>query len=225
MLGPSVALADSPYRLDLRVDLPVLALGAAGSTLALVEVPPAACLPDCEPEGINALDRMVLGNYSETAHTIADVGVIAMLLAPPLLNAFDSGGDGWATDTVVYAEALVLTQALTQIVKFAVRRPAPLVYDPEVPAQAQRSRDASRSFFSGHTSMAFAAASAYTTTFWLRHPDSPMRWVVLGSGLVLGLAIGVLKVEAGYHFWTDIAAGALAGSAIGVLVPMLHTSD
>ena len=35
----------------------------------------------------------------------------------------------------------------------------------------------------------------------------------------------VLRVEAGKHFWTDVIAGSIAGSSIGVLVPTLHRSD
>ena len=60
---------------------------------------------------------------------------------------------------------------------------------------------------------------------WRLGGSSPMRWVVLGSGLLLGVAVGLLKVEAGYHFWTDIAAGALVGTGIGTLVPLLHARE
>jgi len=224
-LVPARVAADSPYTLNLRVDLPVIALGAAGTMMGLLEVPPAACLPDCSPDGINALDRTALGNYSESAYTAANVGVAALLLAPLVLDGVDSAGDGWLEDTVVYAETLLLTQTLTQLLKFAVRRPAPLVYDPDVPASVKRGRDASRSFVSGHTSMAFAAATSYATTFWLRHPESSARWLVAGAGAALALAVGVLKVVAGYHFWTDIAAGALIGVGSGALVPLLHSQN
>lgn len=41
--------------------------------------------------------------------------------------------------------------------------------------------------------------------------------------LLMASAIGVLEVEAGYHHWTDIFAGALIGTSVGVLVPLLHT--
>jgi membrane-associated phospholipid phosphatase len=221
-LAPASAAADSPYTLNLRVDLPLIALGGAGSMTALIEVPPAACLPDCSPDGINALDRTALGHYSASAYTAANVGVAALMLTPLVLDGIDSGGDGWIEDTAVFAQALLLTQTMTQLLKFAVRRPAPLVYDPDVPDSAKRGRDASRSFISGHTSMAFAAATSYAVTFWLRHPDSAARWVVIGAGAAVALAVGLLKVAAGYHFWTDIAAGALVGAGTGALVPLLH---
>jgi membrane-associated phospholipid phosphatase len=46
--------------------------------------------------------------------------------------------------------------------------------------------------------------------------------VVLGSSLSAATVVGLLKIHAGYHYPTDIAAGAVVGTSIGVLVPMLH---
>jgi len=226
LLGwPPSAVADSPgspYSLELKIDLPVIALGAAFSLMALIEVPPPECFPGCSSARINALDRTALGNYSEGAHTVADIAVASLLTLPVLLNAIDSRGAGWLEETVVFGETLLLAQALTQLTKFAVRRNAPFVYDPNAPEDAVQSRDASRSFISGHTTMAFAATTAYSVTFWQRHPDSPMRWVVASLGAALSLGVGILKIAAGYHFATDVLAGALVGAGIGALVPALH---
>jgi membrane-associated phospholipid phosphatase len=222
---PSAARDDggSPYALDWGIDGPLFALGLAGVSLNFVEVPPAPCLPHCEaPADMNALDRRVLGKYSPDAHTAADVMVAALLAAPQLLNLADSGGRGWFEDTAVALQALMFTQGAVQLTKFAVRRGAPILYDDGVPLEERQGRDASRSFFSGHTATAFVAASSYTTTYWLRHPDDPWRWVVLAGTHSLAMAVGLLKVHAGYHYWTDVGAGALVGSSIGVLVPMLH---
>ena len=70
-----------------------------------------------------------------------------------------------------------------------------------------------------------AATTAFSVTYFLRNPDDPLRWLVLGSGIALSLGVGILKVYAGHHFWTDIAAGALVGASVGVLVPILHVQD
>jgi len=219
----SPARAASPFELNLRLDLPVMGLGAAFSLLALVEVAPPACFPGCDASRINAIDRSVLGNYSESAHTAADLGVAALLTLPLLWNAIDGGGSGFIEDTVVYAETLLLAQALTQLSKFAARRTAPFAYDPDAPAEAISSKDAARSFISGHTTMAFAATTAFSVTYWLRHPDDPLRWVIAGVGAALAAGVAVLKIAAGYHFITDVVAGALVGVGIGTLVPLLHT--
>ena len=228
---PAVAAADaavpaeggSPYQLRPAVDVPIFGLATAGFMLNFVEAPPAACLPDCDPpDDMNALDRAALGHYSKAAHTAADVMVISLLAAPQLANLIDSRGRGWLVDTAVFAQALLLTQGAVQLTKFSVERGAPLLYDETVPLEERQGRDASRSFVSGHTSTAFMAASSYTVTYWLRHPGSPWRWVVLAGTHCLATFVGLLKIQAGYHYPTDIAAGALVGSSIGVLTPMLH---
>jgi len=219
------AEADSPFELELKVDLPLISIGAGISLMGFIEVPPPACFPRCDDSAINALDRVALGHYSQGAHSVATVAVAALLALPLALNAFDSGGAGWIEDTIVYGEALVFAQALVQLTKFAVRRTAPFVYDSNAPEDAVRGADASRSFISGHAAMAFAATTAYAVTFWKRNPDSDLRWVVAGAGALLSLGVGILKIFAGYHFVTDIAAGALVGAGVGALVPLLHVPD
>lgn len=213
----------SPYRIDYRYDLPVLGLGLAGTSIAFIPISPADCVPDCVPlANLNALDELVLGNYSGTAHTIADISVLTLVLSPIVLDLIDSRGEGWVDDMTVYAQTLALAQSAVQLTKVAVRRNAPLLYGSDAPLEIQRSADANRSFISGHTTMSFAAVTAFTVTYWLRNPDDPLRWVVLFAGQALALGVGLLKIEAGYHYPTDIAAGALMGASIGALVPLLH---
>lgn len=224
-LSPGEARAHgSPYRLKWHYDAALVATGAAGSLAAFVGYPPVACFPECEPPpGMLGIDRSVIGNYSPPAHSLANVLVLGLVLSPLVINAADSRFDGWAEDTFVMLETILVTQALTQLSKAAVRRSAPLVYDPTAAREDVESPDASRSFISGHTSTSFAAATSYAVTFWKRHPTSPWRFVVLGVGEALALAVGLLKIEAGYHYPTDIAAGALVGGSMGLLIPMLHT--
>lgn len=221
----SPARAESPFQLKASVDLPVFGLAAALSTSALIELPPAACLPSCDPTRVNGFDRGVIGNYSEAHHRAADLLVAGFIVFPLILNAIDSRGKGWLTDTAVFLETMLVTQAVTHLTKAAVRRSAPFVYDPTVPMDVRTGSDSTRSFFSGHTSTAFAAATAYTVTYWLRNPKSPWRWVVLGVGAALAATTGVLKVRAGYHFWSDIVVGAVAGVSVGALVPLLHRRE
>ncbi len=213
----------SPFRIDYRFDLPILGLGLAGTSIAFIPIPPADCVPNCVPlPNLNALDELALGNYSSTAHSIANVGVMALVLSPILLDLLDSGGEGWIDDMTVYAQTLALAQSAVQLTKVAVRRNAPLLYGSDAPLEIQQSTDANRAFISGHTTMSFAAATAFTVTYWLRNPDDPLRWVVLFAGQALALGVGLLKIEAGFHYPTDIAAGALVGTSIGALVPLLH---
>lgn len=219
----SPAQAQSPYTLDAEVDVPVMLLGLSLSTLAFIDTAPPDCLPMCDASEINAFDRGVLGNYNPDFYTAADIGLYTLLGMPLLLNAIDSEGDGWFEDTAVFLEVILVTQGVTQLVKSATRREAPLVYDPSVSdAEKRGNTAASRSFWSGHTATAFAAATAYATTYWKRHPNDDARWVVIGVGAALATFVAVSKVEAGYHYWTDILAGAGAGIAFGLIIPALH---
>lgn len=229
LLEASPARADdpprgSPYRLKLAYDASIIGLGAAGSMTSFVGHPKAACHPGCvPPPGTLGIDDWAIGNYSPPAHSLANVVVAGLVAAPLLFDAADTRFDGWAEDTVVFLESLLVAQALTQLSKSAVGRTAPFVYNPRAEQQDLDSPDAFRSFVSGHSSTSFAAATAYAVTFWKRHPTSPLRFVVLGVGEALALGVGMLKVKAGYHYPTDIAGGALVGASVGLLVPMLHS--
>lgn len=215
--------AASPYRVRWEYDAPMIALGAAAFSAAFVGYPPASCLPSCTPPpGMLAIDRGVVGNYSRRAHAFANVLVAGLVLAPLVFDAADTRFRGWLEDTFVFGETLLLTQGATQLTKSAVGRHAPLLYADDVAKEDLESPDASRSFPSGHTSTSFAAATAYTVTFWRRHPSSPWRFVVLGVSHALAFGVGLLKIEAGYHYPTDIAAGALLGSGIALLNGTLH---
>ncbi|MBX3231418.1 MAG: phosphatase PAP2 family protein [Labilithrix sp.] len=170
-----------------------------------------------------AIDEGVIGNYSRPAHGLASVIVLGLVAAPILFDAADTRFRGWFEDTVVLLESVVVTQAITQLTKSAVGRTAPFVYNPSALQDDLDSPDAYRSFISGHSSTSFAAATSYAVTFWKRHPRSPWRFVVLGVGHALATSVALLKIEAGYHYPTDVAAGALVGSAVGLALPMLHS--
>ncbi|MCY1007044.1 phosphatase PAP2 family protein [Nannocystis pusilla] len=67
--------------------------------------------------------------------------------------------------------------------------------------------------------------SAWATLFTLRHPRARAAVPAWLLAVGLGATTGVLRVEAGKHFWTDVLFGSVAGTAIGVLVPLLHRND
>jgi membrane-associated phospholipid phosphatase len=53
----------------------------------------------------------------------------------------------------------------------------------------------------------------------------PLRFAVAGIGAALSIGVAVLKIIAGYHFITDVVAGALVGAGVGTLVPLLHARE
>jgi membrane-associated phospholipid phosphatase len=217
----------SPYRFRLSLDAPLVGLSTAGALVAFVEPNPPSCLDDCEPPAsMPGIDERVLGRHSPRSHSAADLTVLALSIVPHVANAVVTGptNRAWFEDAAITAEAILFAQALTQVTKVAVGRQAPIVYDETVPLEERTSRDAVRSFWSGHTATAFAAATSFTVSYWLRHSRDPWKWVVLATLESAALSVGLLKIRAGYHYPTDIAAGALCGISSGLLVPFLHTS-
>jgi membrane-associated phospholipid phosphatase len=76
------------------------------------------------------------------------------------------------------------------------------------------------SFYSGHTAMSFALATASGTVASLRgYRLAPVIWVV---GIPLATLTGVLRINADRHYFTDVLTGAVLGSAMGFLGPWLH---
>ncbi len=222
----------SPYRIDWGLDLGLTAGGLVIFGLPSVfesQLAPPWCGLDCDRQSVNALDRTVIGKRSETARMLSDAGLITSCSLPVVLGAIDvlvsDPEDGWAgygRDFMVLAETYALTLATTTLLKLAIGRPRPLVYDPERPADERLAADSAMSFPSGHTATTFALATAYSYTFTRRHPDS--GWVApvwIGTYALAGLT-GVMRTEAGKHFWTDVIAGAALGVGIGLLVPWLH---
>ena len=56
------------------------------------------------------------------------------------------------------------------------------------------------------------------------HPNSPAGKIVLGVGLALSSFVALSRVEAGYHFITDVVGGAVVGSSLGWMIASIHNS-
>ena len=233
--APTPIRSGSAFAIRLAVDLPVtLGVGAIALTTELIkgELPGPYCGLTCDPQNINALDRTVVGNHSAAARAASDVLLGASIGLPVALDLIDvlvshppDGFRGYGQDMLVLAEVFAVNAGVNSLVKLAVSRPRPLVYDPDLQAVSAETRsepDSALSFYSGHSSTTFSMATAYSYLFMQRHPGSRLIVPVWLFFEGLAATTAVLRVEGGKHFWTDVITGAVVGSAIGLLVPYLH---
>jgi len=150
-----------------------------------------------------------------------------LLASPVVFAATELEAGNAPTLAVMYVETLLIKNGIVQLLKGTTNRTRPFAYNDAatVPEGDKLLASTRRSFPSGHTANAFAAAAFIGTTYSKLHPDSRARtWVWVGSLTAAG-AVGYLRYSAGRHFPTDVIAGAVLGTAVGYLVPKIHETD
>jgi membrane-associated phospholipid phosphatase len=216
-----------PPRLRLRFD-PVQSGLLIGTSLALVgadlafgsPLAPERCRA-CTPNAFDRSARDALRwRHPSTARLASDVGVVLVpaLAVGGLGLAEHLRGDGrtFLEDVVVVTEAVSFTLVATQVVKSASGRARPYTWAGSAPSEGT---DDLLSFWSGHSAAAFTAVTAAATVARLRG-DPLWRWI-LGVGLAGASTVAWLRVAADRHWATDVLAGAVAGSAVGIGLPLL----
>lgn len=231
LLSAPLARAEGPRPLEynLKIDLPVTLTATAlwvGSELAKSKIGPETCR-FCEPNALDAAVRKaVVWRNPAAARHASDALVFGLIPAAMIGNQlFSANADGeWKAgfvDLLVIAEAAAIAQDLNQAVKFAVARERPFVHyaDPSRPHEA----DDDVSFYSGHTTFAFALASSAGMVSTLRgYKSAPWVW---GIGMTLAAGAGWLRMGGDMHWFTDVLVGAAVGTAVGAGLPWLLHRD
>ena len=90
---------------------------------------------------------------------------------------------------------------LTQALKYGINRPRPHVTYPDIQAYEG---ETDLSFPSGHTSLAFSAATALC----LKYP----KWYVIVPSSLWACSVGYSRMNLGMHYPSDVLAGAIVGA-------------
>jgi membrane-associated phospholipid phosphatase len=245
LLGTHASADDSvrDLRRDTRVDVAVTATGTAW--LVMSELLKPSLVPETCRWCYRAKDGGDLLNpydgwlrhqllWRQTrAADLASTAIVA-LLEPTTqlgLDAIAAGQQralpGVPLDALLVAEATVVASLINQITKFGFARERPFVhYLPRAPnalrALTSSPSDDNLSFFSGHTTVAFALATSSAMVATLRgYRLAPLLW---GSGLTMAATVGYLRIAADKHYFSDVATGALVGSIVGIGLPWLFHS-
>lgn len=189
--------------------------------------------PPGDPHKLLAIDRIaVTQNIDRRGETYSNIGLwtaFGYAVMDPIVSGVRNGRRALLVDAIMYAESIAVSQAVTETMKIAVRRPRPIDYAacgadtrPAVGTNCANT-DLQLSFFSGHAATTAAIGATATYLAFVRHGSRGVRpWITLAAGTVLTAFVSYQRVRSGEHFPTDVMMGSLAGGAIGVLVPHLH---
>lgn len=123
-----------------------------------------------------------------------------------------------AKDAWIVANAFVLATGLADGTKKLADRRRPAWTHGRGGATEASPVEENLSFFSGDTAWAFSLAASSTTLSAL-HGYPSTTWLGVGTGFLAGTA-GVLRIAADMHWATDVLAGAVVGTGVGVGLPL-----
>jgi membrane-associated phospholipid phosphatase len=223
------AAAQSVYKLSYATDFTISGIGIATNVPAYFLKKNKPLLTETEINALNKNniwkpDRFATHQWNTKAARVSDVFMYGSMALPALLlidKAVRSNKDAGRV-SLMYAEVLVLNAGLTNLTKELAQRKRPYNYNPDAPLSKKQQRDATSSFFSGHTSFSAASTFFMAKVYADMNPDSKWKPYVWTGAAVIPLTTGILRVAAGKHFPTDVLIGYLVGAATGILVPHLH---
>lgn len=226
---PNFIYAGSPYSLKAEREAVIFGLGASiGTTGFFLEenVKPLTAqeIETLNSKDVNFIDRSACKNFNTDLGNLSDICVYTLISTPSLLFLSSEIGNDFGTVASMYIQTLALLYALPSLSKGSISRVRPFVYNPDAPIEKKLTSDAQKSYFSGHTTAAFASAVFFSTVYSGYFPDSKYKGWIWGGALLAAATVGYLRYESGNHYPTDIITGAIIGSAIGYLIPYIHES-
>jgi membrane-associated phospholipid phosphatase len=222
------AVDESPdIRFRVAIDVPVfLGFSAiAGLTEGFKPmIAPQACLW-CQPGPVaRGVRNALVWDKPESAALTSDILGFAVVPAYSLtMTLVGVGVDGeWRRvheDLLVALEAVAVSTALTNVLKFSSARQRPYSVYADEPISFDEDPDQFLSFPSGHTSLAFSIATSFATVATLRDRElAPALWAV---GVPMAAFVGYLRIAGDRHWVGDVLAGAGLGTLVGVGLPWL----
>jgi membrane-associated phospholipid phosphatase len=198
--------------------------GAAIAERSLEPIPPDE-IDRLVREDVNRFDRPAIDRYSERISDASYLLAGAAVAAPLALLLYPDVRQDWRTFSLMYAETAALAAIIPALAKGAVGRYRPYAYNTDVPMDTRAAAEAKASFFSRHASLSFASAVFLSTVYDAYRPRSRARPYIWCGSLVAAAAVGVMRVESGDHFPTDVIVGAAVGCVVGYAVPRMHRAD
>ena len=185
----------------------------AATTLFDIGPETSSCAP-CDRRDVPGIDRWALTRERSGWEAASTLALMGFAVGAELNLALYEGGEG-GPHAVALVESAAWALGVSELLKAAIGRKRPALYDPTIMPDAVEPDDL-RSLPSTHTATAFALA----TSWWRsrRALGNASTGVPAWAGFVLAAGVGVMRVSAGRHFPSDVVAGAALGIASALVV-------
>ena len=183
---------------------------------------PVAELMALDKNNINKFDRPIADNYSEKARSASDIFFYGSLPLPlVLLLDKKIRKDGFKIG-LLYLETIGTTGVIYTISAMSANRFRPYAYNANVDITKRQHGGARNSFFAGHPAMVASSTFFIAQVYTHYHPNMKCKWILYTLAGAATATTGLLRLQAGQHFRTDVITGVLVGTLVGNLVPHFH---
>lgn len=189
--------------------------------------------PQLGDDDVRGFMRLATEGERRIARDYSDVLLTTLTGFPVIFDALIVAGwsrqspDVAAQMVLMDAEVFAVTMAIQGVTNVLVNRERPYadLCGSELPEDSLDCQGSTRhrSFFSGHTAAAFAAA-ALTCTHQANldlYQNPELGGVICASGLLLAGTTGALRIAGDVHNLTDVLVGAGVGTLVGFGLPWL----
>lgn len=215
---------NSVFKLDLQKDSLILgsALTLIATDIILSNIDNNVVYIDSKLniDEVNKIDKLLMRPYSKTFDLLGTGFELATAITPLVFLSVPT--TEWSTIAGMYAETMLFAYGFKEFAKAVFDRPRPYMYFDDFPIEEVQKGDWNSSFFSGHTTLAFAAATFTTYVYCKYKPESKWKIPIIATSYTLAAATAAMRIISGNHFLTDVAIGAVVGSITGLLIPFWH---
>jgi len=165
---------------------------------------------------IELFDKINSINSTKGYSTFVSESTTAFSIAPPVILgavALFEKDDEMLKNALYIGSALVVDGVLTYSLKNLIDRKRAYITYPDLIEPYKLL--SSKSMPSGHTSLAFATATALT----LKYP----KWYVIVPSYIWAGSVGYSRMNLGVHYPTDVLAGAALGAGSAYLTLLLNS--
>ena len=174
-----------------------------------------------EPNSVDQYfrDQLRWGDSNmEWAKEASDILLYGVFIGTlPIMPLFSN--DDYMSMLLTNIEVLSINGTLTNLVKELVKRQRPASYY----KTRDEGEDAYRSFFSGHTSTAFALGTSNAIMLSRNYPNKKAQ--IWTGAMGLAVATGYFRLAADKHYMSDVITGAITGVLIGRFVQNKRSKD